>query len=37
VEAFHPPIAAARAEPFVEHLELRLNGIPHRILTAIAL
>jgi hypothetical protein len=36
MEAFHPPIAAARAEPLVEHLELRLDGIPHRILTTIA-
>jgi hypothetical protein len=36
VEASHPPIAAARAELLVEDLELRLDGIPHRILTAIA-
>jgi len=32
VEAFHPLIAAAGAEPLVEHLELRLDGIGHRIL-----
>src|SRR5262249_52236744 len=35
VQAFHPVIPATAPEPLVEHLELRLERLPHRILPAI--
>src|SRR5262249_36518848 len=35
VQAFHPVIPATAPEPLVEHLELRLERFPHRILAAV--
>src|SRR5215469_13958688 len=35
VQAFHPVIPATTPEPLVEHLELRLERVPHRALTVV--